>query len=139
MKPGSWQRRGRQARGLAYGERTIDGSDILVAAGRIPNTAGIDLENAGVELDERGYVRVNERLETSAPDVWALGECAGTPQFTYISEDDFRIVTENLAGGKRSTRNRLVPYCVLTDPERSSHHPRSDAANAPASRRQARA
>jgi pyruvate/2-oxoglutarate dehydrogenase complex dihydrolipoamide dehydrogenase (E3) component len=70
--------------------------------------------------------------------VWALGECAGTPQFTHISEDDFRIVTENLAGGKRSTRNRLVPYCV-TDPERSSHHPRSDAANAPASRRQARA
>jgi pyruvate/2-oxoglutarate dehydrogenase complex dihydrolipoamide dehydrogenase (E3) component len=87
-----------------------------------PHTAGIDLENAGVELDERGYVRVNERLETSAPDVWALGECAGTPQFTHISEDDFRIVTENLAGGKRSTRNRLVPYCVLTDPERSSHH-----------------
>jgi len=85
-------------------------------------------------LDERGYVRVNERLETSAPDVWALGECAGTPQFTHISEDDFRIVTENLAGG-----NRLVPYCVLTGSERSSHHPRSDAANAPASRRQARA
>ena len=56
----------------------------------------------------RGYVRVNERLERSAPDVWALGECAGTLQFTHISEDDFRIVTENLAGGKRSTRDRLV-------------------------------
>src|SRR5689334_7322947 len=81
---GSWQRRGRQARGLAYGERTIDGSDILVAAERIPNTAGIDLENAGVEVDERGYVRVNERLETSAPDVWALGECAG-PRNSRIS------------------------------------------------------
>jgi pyruvate/2-oxoglutarate dehydrogenase complex dihydrolipoamide dehydrogenase (E3) component len=98
------------------GERRIDGSDILVAAGRIPNTAGIGLEEAGVELDERGYIRVNDRLETSAPDVWALGECAGSPQFTHISEDDFRIVRDNLAGRNRSTRDRLVPYCMFTDP-----------------------
>jgi pyruvate/2-oxoglutarate dehydrogenase complex dihydrolipoamide dehydrogenase (E3) component len=63
----------------ASGEQTIDGSDILVAAGRIPNTAGIGLEDAGVELDGRRYIRVNERLETSAPDVWAIGECAGSP------------------------------------------------------------
>ena len=76
----------------ASGEQTIEGSDILVAAGRIPNTAGIGLEEAGVELDDRGYIRVNERLETSAPDVWAIGECAGSPQFTHVSVDDFRII-----------------------------------------------
>jgi pyruvate/2-oxoglutarate dehydrogenase complex dihydrolipoamide dehydrogenase (E3) component len=98
------------------GEQNIDGSDILVAAGRIPNTSGIGLEEAGVELDGRGYIRVNDRLETSAPGVWALGECAGSPQFTHISEDDFRIVRDNLAGGNRSTRDRLVPYCMFTDP-----------------------
>jgi pyruvate/2-oxoglutarate dehydrogenase complex dihydrolipoamide dehydrogenase (E3) component len=98
------------------GEQYIDGSDILVAVGRIPNTAGIGLEEAGVELDGRGYIRVNGRLETSAPEVWALGECAGSPQFTHISEDDFRIVRDNLAGGNRSTHDRLVPYCMFTDP-----------------------
>ena len=98
------------------GEQTIEGSHILVAAGRIPNTAGIGLDKAGVELDDRGFIRVNERLETSAPDVWALGECAGSPQFTHISEDDFRIVRDNLAGGRRNTRDRLVPYCMFTDP-----------------------
>jgi pyruvate/2-oxoglutarate dehydrogenase complex dihydrolipoamide dehydrogenase (E3) component len=98
------------------GEQRIDGSDILVAAGRVPNTAGIGLKEAGIELDGRGYVGVNARLETSAPDVWAIGECAGSPQFTHISEDDFRIVRDNLAGGNRSTRDRLVPYCMFTDP-----------------------
>src|SRR6201999_1558307 len=86
------------------------------AAGRIPNTTGIGLKEAGVELNERGYVRVNGRLETSAPDVWALGECAGSPQFTHISEDDFRIIRDNIAGGHRSTGDRLVPYCMFTDP-----------------------
>jgi pyruvate/2-oxoglutarate dehydrogenase complex dihydrolipoamide dehydrogenase (E3) component len=98
------------------GERRIDGSDILVAVGRIPNTAGIGLEDAGVELDGRGFIRVNDRLETSAPEVWAVGECAGSPQFTHISEDDFRVIRDNLAGKARSTRDRLVPYCVYTDP-----------------------
>jgi pyruvate/2-oxoglutarate dehydrogenase complex dihydrolipoamide dehydrogenase (E3) component len=98
------------------GEQKIDGTDILVAAGRIPNTAAIGLEEAGVELDARGYVRVNGQLETSAPEVWALGECAGSPQFTHISEDDFRIIRDNLAGGHRSTRDRLVAYCMFTDP-----------------------
>ena len=89
---------------------------VQVAAGRIPNTAGAGLDKAGVELDERGFVRVNERLETSAPNVWALGECAGSPMFTHISEDDFRIVRDNLAGGSRNTRDRFVPYCMFTDP-----------------------
>jgi pyruvate/2-oxoglutarate dehydrogenase complex dihydrolipoamide dehydrogenase (E3) component len=100
----------------ASGERSIDGSDILVASGRTPNTAGIGLAEAGVELDGRGYIRVNGRLETSAPDVWAMGECAGSPQFTHVSHDDFRIIRDNLAGGQRSTRGRLVPYCMFTDP-----------------------
>jgi pyruvate/2-oxoglutarate dehydrogenase complex dihydrolipoamide dehydrogenase (E3) component len=100
----------------ATGEKNIEGSDLLVAAGRRPNTAGIGLEEAGVKVDDRGYIRVNERLETSAPGVWALGECAGSPQFTHVSEDDFRIVRDNLAGGQRSTRDRLVPYCMFTDP-----------------------
>jgi pyruvate/2-oxoglutarate dehydrogenase complex dihydrolipoamide dehydrogenase (E3) component len=114
--------RGRSGEGLSLtlrtvsGERSIEGSDILVAAGRVPNTSGIGLEQAAIVLDDHGYVRVNERLETSAPSVWAVGECAGSPQFTHISEDDFRIIRDNLAGGKRSTRNRLVPYCVFTDP-----------------------
>jgi pyruvate/2-oxoglutarate dehydrogenase complex dihydrolipoamide dehydrogenase (E3) component len=98
------------------GEQNIEGSDILVAAGRTPNTAGIGLEEAGVALDGRGYIRVNERLETNASQVWAIGECAGSPQFTHASYDDFRIIKDNLAGAKRSTRDRLVPYCMFTDP-----------------------
>jgi len=98
------------------GEQTIEGSDILVAAGRSPNAAGIGLEAAGVELDGHGYIKVNERLETSAPDVWAIGECAGSPQFTHVSFDDFRIIRDNLAGANRTTRDRLIPFCMFTDP-----------------------
>jgi pyruvate/2-oxoglutarate dehydrogenase complex dihydrolipoamide dehydrogenase (E3) component len=98
------------------GEETIKGSDILVAAGRVPNTAGIGLDTTGVELDAGGTIRVNDRLETTAPGIWAIGECAGSPQFTHVSVDDFRILADNLAGGNRSTRDRLVPYCVFTDP-----------------------
>jgi pyruvate/2-oxoglutarate dehydrogenase complex dihydrolipoamide dehydrogenase (E3) component len=99
------------------GEQTIEGSDILVAAGRAPNTSDIGLKEAGVALDARGYVRVNDRLETTAPNVWAMGDCAGSPQFTHVAGDDFHIVRENLAGGTRSTRDRLVPYCMFTDPQ----------------------
>jgi pyruvate/2-oxoglutarate dehydrogenase complex dihydrolipoamide dehydrogenase (E3) component len=99
------------------GEQTLEGTDILVAVGRTPNTHGIGLEVAGVALDAHGYVAVNDRLETSALDVWAIGECAGSPQFTHASLDDFRIIRDNLAGGARSTRNRLVPYCLFTDPQ----------------------
>jgi pyruvate/2-oxoglutarate dehydrogenase complex dihydrolipoamide dehydrogenase (E3) component len=98
------------------GEQRIEGSEVLVAAGRTPNTAGIGLEEAGVELDGRGYIRVNERLDTSASEVWAIGECTGSPQFTHVSVDDFRIIRDNLAGAKRSTRDRLIPYCMFTDP-----------------------
>jgi pyruvate/2-oxoglutarate dehydrogenase complex dihydrolipoamide dehydrogenase (E3) component len=100
-----------------YGDQTIHASDLLVAAGRTPNTQGIGAELAGVKLDSRGYVTVNERLETTAPDVWALGDCAGSPQFTHVAFDDFRIVRDNLNGGRRTTRNRLIPFCMFTDPE----------------------
>jgi pyruvate/2-oxoglutarate dehydrogenase complex dihydrolipoamide dehydrogenase (E3) component len=102
--------------GTPAGAQTIEASDILVAVGRVPNTAGIDLDMAGVALDARGYIRVNDRLETTAPDVWAIGECAGSPAFTHVSVDDFRIIRDNLAGGARSTGDRLIPYCVFTDP-----------------------
>ena len=88
-----------------------------MAAGRTPNTDRLDAAKAGVELDSRGYIRVNERLQTSAPDVWATGECAGSPQFTHVGEDDCRVVLDNLAGGSRTTRGRLIPYCLFTDPE----------------------
>lgn len=98
------------------GEKVVDGSDILVAAGRIPNTKDIGLEAAGIELDERGFLRVNERLQASAPGVWAIGESAGSPQFTHVSVDDFRIVRDNMAGGNRKTSDRLVPYTMFTDP-----------------------
>jgi len=98
------------------GERTLEASDILVATGRTPNTAGIGLDVAGVELDDRGYIAVNERLETTAPGVWGIGECAGGPQFTHVSVDDFQIIRDNLDGGHRSTRGRLVPFCIFTDP-----------------------
>jgi pyruvate/2-oxoglutarate dehydrogenase complex dihydrolipoamide dehydrogenase (E3) component len=98
-------------------ERTLEATDILVAVGRTPNTDRLDADRAGVELDSRGYVRVNDRLQTTAPDVWATGECAGSPQFTHVGEDDCRVVLDNLAGGSRTTRGRLIPYCVFTDPE----------------------
>jgi pyruvate/2-oxoglutarate dehydrogenase complex dihydrolipoamide dehydrogenase (E3) component len=98
------------------GDQELQGTDIMVATGRIPNTAGIGLEDAGVELDARGYIRVNERLETTASDVWAIGECADSPHFTHVSVDDFRIIKDNLAGGSRTARDRIVPYCLFTDP-----------------------
>jgi pyruvate/2-oxoglutarate dehydrogenase complex dihydrolipoamide dehydrogenase (E3) component len=101
----------------AQGEQVLEGSDLLVATGRVPNTQGLGLESTGVEVDERGYIRVNERLETSAPGIWAMGECAGSPHFTHIAFDDFRVVRDNLTGGNRTTTGRLVPFCMFTDPE----------------------
>jgi pyruvate/2-oxoglutarate dehydrogenase complex dihydrolipoamide dehydrogenase (E3) component len=98
------------------GEQMIEGSDLLVAVGRVANTADIGLEKAGVDLDARGYIRVNDRLETTAPGVWAIGECAGSLQFTHVSVDDFRIVRDNMAGGNRRTDDRVVPYVMFTDP-----------------------
>ena len=99
------------------GERIIEGTDLLVSVGRTPNTIGIGLEEAGVELDERGYIKVNDRLETTAPNVWAMGDCAGSPQFTHVAYNDFRVVHDNLKGGNRTTKDRIVPFCMFTDPE----------------------
>jgi pyruvate/2-oxoglutarate dehydrogenase complex dihydrolipoamide dehydrogenase (E3) component len=96
---------------------TLLGSHLLVSMGRTPNTAGIGLDLAGVDLDDHGYVTVNERLETTAQGVWAIGDVAGSPQFTHIAYDDFRVIRDNLAGGHRVTTGRLVPYCLFTDPE----------------------
>jgi pyruvate/2-oxoglutarate dehydrogenase complex dihydrolipoamide dehydrogenase (E3) component len=98
-------------------DKTLTGTHLLVATGRTPNTEGLGLELTGVELTDRGYIKVNERLQTTAPGVWAIGEIAGSPQFTHISIDDFRVVHSNLTGGNRVTTGRQVPYCLFTDPE----------------------
>ena len=98
-------------------EKTIEGSHLLVALGRTPNTQGLGLELAGVDVDERGYIKVDERLKTSAEGVWAHGEVAGSPQFTHIAFDDFRILRDNLSGGNRVTTGRQVPFSMFTDPE----------------------
>ncbi len=98
-------------------EMTLTGTHLLVAAGRTPNTENIGLELAGVEVNERGYIKVTERLETTARGVWAIGEVAGSPQFTHVSVDDFRVVRDNLTGGNRVTTGRQIPYTLFTDPE----------------------
>ena len=98
-------------------ENALEGSHLLVAAGRTPNTADIGLELAGVELTARGYIKVNERLETTAQGVWALGEVAGSPQFTHIAFDDFRVFRDDLSDGNHVTAGRQVPFCMFTDPE----------------------
>jgi pyruvate/2-oxoglutarate dehydrogenase complex dihydrolipoamide dehydrogenase (E3) component len=101
----------------ATGSSSIEASDILVAAGRTPNTDRLDAARGDVDLDARGFIKVNDKLRTSAADVWAMGDCAGSPQFTHVGFDDFRIIVDNLAGGSRTTRDRLIPYCLFTDPE----------------------
>ncbi len=101
----------------ADGERTVTGSDILVAAGRTPQTAGIGLEQAGVQLDSRGFIRVDEVLATTAPGIWALGEAAGSPMFTHVALDDYRVAKSVILGGNRTTRSRLIPYAVFIEPE----------------------
>ena len=102
----------------AAGERTLSGSHLLVAAGRPPNTDLLNLEAAGIETDERGFVEVNERLETNVPGVYALGDAKGGPAFTHISYDDYRVIEANLLNGENATiTDRLVPYTVFIDPQ----------------------
>jgi pyruvate/2-oxoglutarate dehydrogenase complex dihydrolipoamide dehydrogenase (E3) component len=104
--------------GSAGEERAIVGSHVLAAAGRVPNTDRLQPGAGGVETDSRGFIRVNERLETTASGVYALGDVKGGPAFTHISYDDFRIIRANLIdGGSRTTAGRLVPYTVFTDPQ----------------------
>ena len=99
------------------GADVVTGTDLLVAVGHTPNTSGIGLDVAGVELTGAGYVKVDEHLATTAERVWAMGECAGSPQFTHVAFDDYRVVRDNLHGGARSTAGRLVPSCMFLDPE----------------------
>jgi pyruvate/2-oxoglutarate dehydrogenase complex dihydrolipoamide dehydrogenase (E3) component len=100
------------------GAQTLTGSHLLVAVGRTPNTERLNLQTAGVQTNERGSVKVNDRLETNVSGVYALGDVNGGPQFTHISYDDFRIVRANLIeGGAATTSGRLVPYTVFMDPQ----------------------
>lgn len=100
------------------GATTIQGSALLVATGRVPNSDTLNLQAAGVQTDEHGFIRVNERLETNVTGIYALGDIKGGPAFTHISYDDFRILRSNLLEGKQATtRNRQVPYCVFIDPQ----------------------
>jgi pyruvate/2-oxoglutarate dehydrogenase complex dihydrolipoamide dehydrogenase (E3) component len=96
----------------------LTGTHLLIATGRKPNTETLDLQKAGVQTDEHGYIKVNGRLETSAPGVWAIGDVKGGPAFTHISYNDFQVIYANVFEGKsRSVDNRIVPYCVFTDPQ----------------------
>jgi pyruvate/2-oxoglutarate dehydrogenase complex dihydrolipoamide dehydrogenase (E3) component len=97
--------------------KTIEGSHLLVATGRTPNTQGIGLDLAGVELTANGYIKTNEHLATTVPGVWAIGEVAGSPMFTHVSIDDFRVVHASLTGGNRVTTGRQIPFCLFIDPE----------------------
>jgi pyruvate/2-oxoglutarate dehydrogenase complex dihydrolipoamide dehydrogenase (E3) component len=100
------------------GGRTLSGSHLLLATGRVPNTERLELNLAGVEVDDRGFIAVNDRLETSAESVYAIGDVAGQPPFTHISYDDFRVLRANLLDGSAaSTSGRLVPYTVYMDPQ----------------------
>jgi pyruvate/2-oxoglutarate dehydrogenase complex dihydrolipoamide dehydrogenase (E3) component len=99
------------------GDRIVEGTDILVATGRTANTDGIGLEKTGVKLDDHGYISTNDRLETTGENIWAMGDCAGSPQFTHVGLDDFNIVHANLNGGNRTKKGRLIPFCMFTDPE----------------------
>jgi probable pyridine nucleotide-disulfide oxidoreductase len=101
---------------LSDGTR-LTGTHLLVATGRVPRTAGIGLDVAGVELDARGFIKVDERLATSAPNTWAIGEVAGTPMFTHASFDDYRVLRSQLAGGNLTTRDRVIPYAMFIEPE----------------------
>jgi pyruvate/2-oxoglutarate dehydrogenase complex dihydrolipoamide dehydrogenase (E3) component len=99
-------------------DRTIVGSHLLTATGRTPNSDTLNLQAAGVETNRAGYIKVNDRLETTAPGIWALGDINGGPAFTHISYDDFRIVRANLLQGRDArTSSRLIPYTVFTDPQ----------------------
>ena len=103
---------------VADREISLQGTHLLVAVGRAPTTDTLNLAAAGVAVDTRGFIQVNDRLETNIPGIWALGDINGGPQYTHVSLDDYRIVKANLInGGNRSTRDRSLPSCLFIDPE----------------------
>ena len=95
----------------------IDGTHLLVATGRTPNTDGIGLDRTGVALTDAGYIKVDASLRTTAEGIYAVGDCAGSPLYTHIAFDDYRVVLSSLRGGQRVTTKRQVPYTLFTDPE----------------------
>jgi pyruvate/2-oxoglutarate dehydrogenase complex dihydrolipoamide dehydrogenase (E3) component len=98
--------------------RSLEGSHLLIAAGRKPNSDTLNLAAAGIAVDQHGYIPVNEKLETSAPGIYAVGDVNGGPAFTHISYDDYRILKANLLdGGSRVTTGRPLPYCLFIDPQ----------------------
>jgi pyruvate/2-oxoglutarate dehydrogenase complex dihydrolipoamide dehydrogenase (E3) component len=96
---------------------SVQGSHLAVAMGRIPNTEGLNLESTGLSVDDRGFIPVDERLESRVPGIWAMGDVTGGLQFTHLSLDDYRIVSSNLRGQLRTTTGRIVPYTLFIDPE----------------------
>jgi pyruvate/2-oxoglutarate dehydrogenase complex dihydrolipoamide dehydrogenase (E3) component len=106
-----------QVRVTVDGGRELEGDELLAALGRRPATEDMGLDAAGVQLDERGFVRVDEHLRTTEASTFAVGDDTGGPQFTHVSLDDYRIVKSNLDGAGRTTADRLIPYCVFLDPE----------------------
>ncbi|MFZ0594680.1 MAG: mercuric reductase [Bryobacteraceae bacterium] len=103
---------------FAHGQEPLTGTHLLVATGRTPNTQALHLNKAGIETDARGYIKVNGRLETNVPGIWAIGDVKGGPAFTHISYNDFQVIYANLFEGKNaSIDRRIVPYCVFTDPQ----------------------
>jgi pyruvate/2-oxoglutarate dehydrogenase complex dihydrolipoamide dehydrogenase (E3) component len=102
----------------SHGQSTVTGSNLLVATGRLPNTDDLGVAQAGIDIDQKGFIKVNGRLETNVPGIWALGDVKGGPAFTHISYNDFQIVYGNLVAGQTlSIDHRIVPYCVFTDPQ----------------------
>jgi pyruvate/2-oxoglutarate dehydrogenase complex dihydrolipoamide dehydrogenase (E3) component len=99
------------------GEAVLEATHILVATGRKPNTEAMNLSAAGIEITEEGFFRVDDTLRCTAEGVWAMGDCAGSPMFTHVSYDDFRVVRDNLEGRPRCTADRLIPFTLFTDPE----------------------
>jgi pyruvate/2-oxoglutarate dehydrogenase complex dihydrolipoamide dehydrogenase (E3) component len=104
--------------GTANGDLVIGGSQLMVAVGVVPNADTLDLETAGIEVNGRGQIVVNDRCETTAEGVWALGDVTGAPPFTHVSYDDYRIIRRNLLeGDDASRRGRILPYAMFTDPQ----------------------
>ena len=96
----------------------LSGTHLLIATGRTPNTENLDLSKTGIHVDEKGYIPVNDHLETTEAGIYALGDVKGGPAFTHVSYHDYIVLADNLFGKKNaSIRNRLIPYCVFTDPE----------------------